>query len=175
MRASLRRLRSNFATANLPAGAYVGRILKGARLSDLPVGPSASSSLFVINLKTAKALGVEVPAKLLALADEGIEQRLHLLRCMSLKLAPSLPFWLVRTSLARRHSLVAGSSAGARGDARWCSDNRAELQNIAGREDPILCRLPSEDSRALGSVWVALSKSLENQLGQFFPNNCLPF
>jgi hypothetical protein len=54
---------SNFATANLPAGAYVGRILKGARLSDLPVRPSASSSLFVINLKTAKALGVEVPAK----------------------------------------------------------------------------------------------------------------
>jgi hypothetical protein len=163
---------SNFATANLPAGAYVGRILKGARLSDLPVRPSASSSLFVINLKTAKALGVEVPAKLLALADEGIEQSLHLLRCMSLKLAPSLPFWLVRTSLARRHSLVAGWRTRRRSLAQR---NQAELQNIAGREDPILCRLPLEDSRALGSVWVTLLKSLENQLGHFFPNNCLPF
>ena len=57
MRASLRRtaadgLRSNFATANLLAGVYVGRILKGKELGDRPVMLSAKFE-FVINLKTA--------------------------------------------------------------------------------------------------------------------------
>src|SRR5262249_38354377 len=62
----------NFSDVYRLAGVYTGKVLKGAKPGELPV-MQADKFEFVINLKTAKALGVQISDNLLSLADEVIE------------------------------------------------------------------------------------------------------
>jgi putative ABC transport system substrate-binding protein len=63
---------ANIPDAQRQVGAYVGRILKGAKPAELPVLQPVKFE-FVINIKTAKELSLDVPPMLLALTDEVVD------------------------------------------------------------------------------------------------------
>ena len=63
---------TNFTDSFRHVGVYTGSILKGAKPADLPVVQSTKVE-FVINLQTARTLGIEVPPTLLAITDDVIE------------------------------------------------------------------------------------------------------
>ena len=93
---------NEIADAYRRAGLYAGRILKGAKPADLPIDRATKFEL-IINVQTARTLKFEIPARLLATADEMIDDQPPRVHHASRRRGGGMAAWGARAAAPRTH------------------------------------------------------------------------